>query len=69
MFSDFFERIAEEKKLMNEYVHKQGYKSLYFHYNSISAHGKRERIVSLTKDFETILHDTITAVALYKVVC
>lgn len=31
LFSDFFNRIAEEKKLMNKYVHKQGYKSLYFH--------------------------------------
>ena len=68
LFSDFFERIAEEKKLMNKYVHKQGYKSLYFHYNSFNAHGKPERIASLTKDFETILHDTITAVALYRLV-
>lgn len=68
LFSDFFERIAEEKKLMNKYVHKQGYKSLYFHYNSFNAHGKPERIASLTKDFETSLHDTITAVALYRLV-
>lgn len=68
LFSDFFERIAEEKKLMNKYVHKQGYKSLYFHYNSFNAHGKLERIASLTKDFETSLHDTITAVALYRLV-
>ena len=68
LFSDFFERIAEEKKLMNKYVHKQGYKSLYFHYNSFNAHGKPERIASLTKDFETLLHDTITAVALYRLV-
>lgn len=68
LFSDFFERIAEEKKLMNKYVHKQGYKSLYFHYNSFNAHGKPERIASLTKDFETTLHDTITAVALYRLV-
>ncbi len=68
LFSDFFERIAEEKKLMNKYVHKQGYKSLYFHYNSFNAQGKPERIASLTKDFETTLHDTITAVALYRLV-
>lgn len=68
LFSDFFERIAEEKKLMNKYVHKQGYKSLYFHYNSFNAHGKPERIALLTKDFETSLHDTITAVALYRLV-
>lgn len=68
LFSDFFERIAEEKKLMNKYVHKQGYKSLYFHYNSFNAHGKPERIASLTKDFETSLHDTIAAVALYRLV-
>jgi len=68
LFSDFFERIAEEKMLMNKYVHKQGYKSLYFHYNSFNAHGKPERIASLTKDFETSLHDTITAVALYRLV-
>lgn len=68
LFSDFFDRIAEEKKLMNKYVHKQGYKSLYFHYNSFNSQGKTERISSLTKDFETILHDTITAVALYRLV-
>lgn len=68
LFSDFFDRIVEEKKLMNKYVHKQGYKSLYFHYNSFNAHGKPERIASLTKDFETSLHDTITAVALYRLV-
>lgn len=68
LFSDFFERIAEEKKLMNKYVHKQGYKSLYYHYNSFNAHGKPERIASLTKDFETSLHDTIAAVALYRLV-
>ena len=68
LFSDFFEKLAEEKKLMNKYVHKQGYKSLYYHYNGINAHGKPERIATLTKDFETILHDTITAVALYRLV-
>ena len=68
LFSDFFEKLAEEKKLMNKYVHKQGYKSLYYHYNGINAHGKPERIASLTKDFETSLHDTITAVALYRLV-
>ena len=68
LFSDFFERLENEKKLMNKYVHKQGFKSLYYHYNGINAHGKPERIVSLTKDFETILHDTITAVALYRLV-
>lgn len=68
LFSDFFEQIEKEKKLMNKYVHKQGFKSLYYHYNGINAHGKPERIVSLTKDFETILHDTITAVALYRLV-
>lgn len=68
MFSDFFERVEKEKKLMNKYVHKQGYKSLYYHYNSFNAHGKPDRIALLTKDYETILHDTITAVALYRLV-
>lgn len=68
LFSDFFERVEKEKKLMNKYVHKQGYRSLYFHYNSFNAHGKPERITALTKDYETILHDTITAVALYRLV-
>ena len=68
LFSDLFDRIAEEKKLMNKYIHKQGYKSLYFHYNSFNSQGKTERISSLTKDFETTLHDTITAVALYRLV-
>lgn len=68
LFSDFFEKIDKEKKLMNKYVHKQGYKSLYYHYNSYNAHGKPERVTALTKDFETILHDTITAVALYRLV-
>lgn len=68
LFSDFFEQVEKEKKLMNKYVHKQGFKSLYYHYNGINAHGKPERIVSLTKDFETILQDTITAVALYRLV-
>ncbi len=68
LFSDFFERIEKEKKLMNKYVHKQGYKSLYYHYNSFNAYERPERITSLTKDFETILHDTITAVALYRLV-
>ena len=66
LFSDFFKKIEKEKKLMNKYVHKQGYKSLYFHYNSIYANNKPERITSLTKDFITILHDTITAVAIYR---
>lgn len=68
LFSDFFERIEKEKKLMNKYVHKQGYKSLYYHYNGINAYGRAERITSLTKDYETILHDSITAVALYRLV-
>ena len=68
LFSDFFERIEKEKKLMNKYVHKQGYKSLYYHYNGINAYGRPERITSLTKDYETILHDSITAVALYRLV-
>lgn len=68
LFGDFFERIDKEKKLVNKYVHKQGYKSLYCHYNSIYAHGKPERIAFLTKEFEIILHDTITAVALYRLV-
>lgn len=68
LFGDFFERLEKEKKLMNKYVHKQGFKSLYYHYNSINAHGKPERITLLTKDYETILHDTITAVALYRLV-
>lgn len=68
LFSDFFEKIDKEKKKMNKYVHKQGFKSLYFHYNSFSAHGKPERLTALVRDFETILHDTITAVALYRLV-
>ena len=68
LFSDFFEQIEKEKKLMNKYVHKQGFKSLYYHYNGINAYGRPERITSLTKDYETILHDTITAVALYRLV-
>ena len=68
LFSDFFEKVEKEKRVMNKYVHKQGYKSLYFHYNSIYAYGKPERIASLTMDFESILHDTITAVALYRLV-
>ena len=68
LFSDFFEKIKNEKKQMNKYVHKQGYKSLYFHYNSIYADGKPERITSLTNDFISILHDTITAVAIYRLV-
>lgn len=68
LFSDFFERVEKEKKMMNKYVHKQGYKSLYYHYNNFNAHGKPERITALTKDYETILHDTITAVALYRLV-
>lgn len=68
LFSDFFERVEKEKKLMNKYVHKQGYRSLYFHYNSFNAHGKPERITALTKDYEAILQDTITAVALYRLV-
>lgn len=68
LFSDFFEKVEKEKRVMNKYVHKQGYKSLYYHYNSFNAHGKPERVASLTKDFESILHDTITAVALYRLV-
>lgn len=68
LFSDFFERVEKEKKLMNKYVHKQGVRSLYFHYNSFNAHGKPKRITALTKDYETILHDTITVVALYRLV-
>lgn len=68
LFSDFFDKLEEERKLMNKYVHKQGYKSLYYHYNSFIAYGKPERITALTKDFETILHDTITAVSLYRLV-
>ena len=68
LFSDFFEKLEKEKKVMNKYVHKQGYKSLYYHYNSFNAHGKPERIALLTKDYETILHDTITAIALYRLV-
>lgn len=68
LFKDFFERLDVKKKLMNKYVHKQGYKSLYFHYNNINTHGKPERIKTLTSDFEAALHDTITAVALYRLV-
>lgn len=68
LFSDFFKRIKKEKTLMNKYVHKQGDNSLYCHYNDFNAYGKPERITLLTKDFETILHDTITAVALYRLV-
>ena len=68
LFSDFFEKLEKEKKLMNKYVHKQGYKSLYYHYNSFNAHGKPKRIALLTKDYEIILHDTITTVALYRLV-
>lgn len=68
LFSDFIERLDKKKKLMNKYVHKQGFKSLYYHYNSIYAHGKKERINTLKNDFETALHDTITAVALYRLV-
>ena len=68
LFSDFFEKLEKEKKVMNKYVHKQGYKSLYYHYNSFNAHRKPKRIALLTKDYETILHDTITAVALYRLV-
>lgn len=68
LYSDFFEKIEKEKRLMNKYVHKQGYKSLYFHYNSFNAYGKPERITRLTMDFKTILRDTITAVALYRLV-
>lgn len=68
LFKNFFERLDVKKKLMNKYVHKQGYKSLYFHYNNINTHGKPERIKTLTSDFEAALHDTITAVALYRLV-
>lgn len=68
LFSDFFEQIEKEKKLMNKYVHKQGFKSLYYHYNSFNAHGRPDRITTLTNDFETILHDAIIAVALYRLV-
>lgn len=68
LFSDFFEKLEKEKKLLNKYVHKQGYKSLYYHYNSFNAHGKPKRIALLTKDYEIILHDTIIAVALYRLV-
>lgn len=68
LFSDFFEELEKKKEQMNKYVHKQGYKSLYYYYNGIYAHGEPERITSLTKDFETILHDTITAVSLYRLV-
>ncbi len=68
LFSDFFGRLEKEKRLMNKYVHKQGYKSLYYHYNGFNAYGDPKRITLLTKDFEAILHDTITAVALYRLV-
>lgn len=68
LFSDFFEKIKNDKILMNKYVHKQGYKSLYFHYNSIYVNSKPERITSLTNDFISILHDTIAAVAIYRLV-
>lgn len=68
LFCDFFERIEKEKKLMNKYIHKQGYKSLYYHYNSFNAYNKPERVATLTKDFETILQDTITAVVFYRLV-
>ena len=68
LFMDFFEMLEKEKKLMNKYIHKQGFKSLYFHYNSINAHGKQKRITALTRDFEMILRDAITAVALYRLV-
>lgn len=66
VFSDFFSKIEQEKKLMNKYVHKQGYKSLYYHYSSFNAHNRPERIKALTIDFETMLRDAITAVALYR---
>lgn len=68
LFNDFFTKLAEDKKLMNKYVHKQGLKSLYFHYNSINASGKPERVEKLTADFEMILHDAITAVAIYRLI-
>ena len=68
LFRDFFERLDMKKKLMNKYVHKQGYKSLYYHYNNINAYGKQERISTLISDYEAALHDTITAVALYRLV-
>ena len=68
LFDDFFERLDKEKKLINKYVHKQGYKSLYYYYNSLNAHGHPERITKLTNDYETVLHDTISAVALYRLV-
>ena len=68
IFSDFFERLEREKRIMNKYVHKQGYKSLYYHYNSFNKQKNPERITLLTNDYETILHDAITAVALYRLV-
>lgn len=68
LFGDFFERIENEKMLINKYVHKQGYKSMYYYYNSFNAHEKPDRIATLTIDYETILHDTITVVALYRLV-
>ena len=68
LFRDFFERLDMKKNLMNKYVHKQGYKSFYYHYNNINAYGKQERISTLISDYEAALHDTITAVALYRLV-
>ena len=68
LFDDFFQKLAQAKKRINKYVHKQGFRSLYYHYNSINAFGRPERTAKLTSDFETMLHDAITAVAIYRLV-
>lgn len=68
LFSDFFEKLKTEKNHMNKYIHKQGYMSLYYYYNDLNVRAAPERITMLTNDYETILHDTITAVALYRLV-
>ena len=61
---DFFTRINEDQKIMNKYVHKQGFQSFYTHQRNKK--DEEAWMHNMQCEFERILCDSIGAVAVYR---
>lgn len=67
--SDYFNYVLEQRKKIDKYVHKQGFKTFYTTYRCSSSNGREEKFRRIVKkDFVRMLKVSIGAVAVYRLI-
>lgn len=67
--SDYFDHVFEQRRKIDKYVHKQGFRTFYTTYRCRTSNGREDKFRKIVeKDFVRMLKTSIGAVAIYRLI-